>query len=122
MTDLTTQIIPHARCETVRCCLCGAAWEEQLVAAVLYAAGAPVGSLCARCLARPPAEAAARLRTADPAAPLAAGLAALPDWPTPLARLIEAERSAVLSRFPLRPADLKRVVDDRYAAALDPPG
>jgi hypothetical protein len=122
MTDLTTQIIPHGRCETVRCCVCGAAWEEQLVAVVLYVAEVPVGSLCARCLARPPAVAAARSRAADPAAPLAPGLDALPDWPTPLARLIEAERSAVLSRFPLRPADLKRVVDDRYATVLDPPG
>ena len=111
-------------CCAVRCCLCGAAWEEVLVGAALVVQGSAVGALCPRCLGRPPAEAVPLEGGPDELVPgLAADLAGLPR----LAGDGRGSDGVGAARFThryglLAKADVARVVDDRYRESLSGAG
>ncbi|OAI50727.1 hypothetical protein AYO44_05515 [Planctomycetaceae bacterium SCGC AG-212-F19] len=110
------------------CCLCGGGYQKQYVAGVLYWEGIELGEACPRCLKLSPAAAAPGVLKGITTAGIAAGpgrarlaalLAGLDQWPFSVDELVQAERSALQTKYRfLSEADLCVLVDHRYKLML----
>jgi hypothetical protein len=115
--DIRVEILQHGEYRAAACCLCGAEWDENLLAVALFTGGQLLGDLCPRCLSRTPGEAASA--PTGRLLQVAKGLKGMGRWPTSLREVIRAERDALKRRLHLSDSDLQRVVDDRYREFLD---